>query len=329
MALLEVVARVVRHRLWTSTEGAERSVAARVVHFDHRTRPGPDGNQADAALVVDRALALGLPVSVHVLDLKQLPRGNFHDVARTWRYALLEQERAALQARLAGAHTSSPTSNATVPSTWILTAHHARDTVETMLLRLSRGTGPQGLRGIPALAPERRVWRPFASTAYARLETYARESRLSWRDDPTNDALDYSRNKVRHGLLPTLEQLNPAYEEAFLRFAAALDDTLRAQGGGGGEGGGDAGAVGDVDRNGNRLPRSPEELRRRSLEVARSEGNDAGTALLLRLTGAQWRNLHAHCVKSASERTAGTTRVPLGGGAIADVTRGKLRFFPT
>lgn len=341
MALLEVVARVIRHRLWTKVEGASDRVIVRVVHFDHRTRPGPEGNEADAALVMERALALGMPVEVHALETK--PPGNFHDAARKWRYAMLENERAIMHAHLA-MRTRVP------PSTWILTAHHARDTVETMLLRLARGTGPEGLRGMPLVSPAAHLWRPFARTRVEQIEAYAREARLAWREDPSNAAVDYDRNKVRHGLLPTLAQLNPAYEDAFLRFADAMDDTLSAGPARNFEQARTApsspgfpivsisrarGSAAQQDTEGRswelvcERPKSaatPEELRRLVVERARAEGAGPCVHMLTRLTNAQWRNLHAHMVKADTAPADVVTRVPLGSEFTAEVARSRLRF---
>lgn len=84
----------------------------------------------------------------------------------------------------------------------LLTAHHADDNLETVLINLLRGTGIQGLAGIQPLAG--RLCRPLLEAGRAAIEAYASEHNLTWREDASNASDDYLRNRVRHQLTPLL-----------------------------------------------------------------------------------------------------------------------------
>lgn len=96
----------------------------------------------------------------------------------------------------------------------IATAHHANDTVETVLMRLLRGTGPLGLSGIPY--QNGRVIRPLLDVTRIEIEAYLEEKRLSFRTDRTNFEALYTRNRIRHELIPFLEkEFNPNFQKNF------------------------------------------------------------------------------------------------------------------
>ena len=96
----------------------------------------------------------------------------------------------------------------------IATAHHANDTVETVLMRLIRGTGPLGLGGIPY--QNETVIRPLLDVTRTEIEAYLKEKALSFRTDRTNFETVYTRNRVRHELIPFLEkEFNPNFQKNF------------------------------------------------------------------------------------------------------------------
>lgn len=97
---------------------------------------------------------------------------------------------------------------------FVVTAHHLNDDLETVLLNLVRGTGFDGLVGIPVY--NRNVVRPFLSFTKTEIEQYAKNHLIAWREDASNQTSDYDRNFIRHQIIPQLKQLNPSLEEGFL-----------------------------------------------------------------------------------------------------------------
>jgi tRNA(Ile)-lysidine synthase len=89
----------------------------------------------------------------------------------------------------------------------IATAHHANDNVETVLMNLFRGTGIAGLKGIPQRNGA--VIRPLLFAHRGELEAYAREHNLTWVEDSSNEKEDYTRNYIRHTIIPALEKQYP------------------------------------------------------------------------------------------------------------------------
>lgn len=98
---------------------------------------------------------------------------------------------------------------------YLATAHHLNDSIETILINLTRGTGLQGLIGIQ---PERgSIIRPLAYFTREQIEAYGRASNLQWREDSSNSSDDYTRNFIRHQVIPKLKEINPSLEETFTR----------------------------------------------------------------------------------------------------------------
>jgi len=91
---------------------------------------------------------------------------------------------------------------------YLCTAHHADDQAETILLRMMRGTGLLGLRGIHTLRADG-VLRPLLHVSRDELLGYALTHGVAWREDHTNASLQYTRNRVRHQLLPILSGEDP------------------------------------------------------------------------------------------------------------------------
>lgn len=96
---------------------------------------------------------------------------------------------------------------------YVLTAHHADDNLETFLINLSRGTGLDGLTGIPPQNDS--VIRPLLPFSRHEIENYAKENYIQWREDSSNASDKYLRNKIRHNLIPILKELNPAFMSSF------------------------------------------------------------------------------------------------------------------
>ncbi|UPQ79400.1 tRNA lysidine(34) synthetase TilS [Flavobacterium azooxidireducens] len=96
---------------------------------------------------------------------------------------------------------------------FVLTAHHLDDQLETFLINFSRGTGLDGLLGIPS--QNDKIIRPLLFFSRAEIETFANENQLKWREDSSNTSDKYVRNKIRHHVVPILKELNPSFLESF------------------------------------------------------------------------------------------------------------------
>lgn len=200
--------------------GAARLVASHarrwrlaVAHLDHQLR---DGSAAEAERVRRVARSLGLPFHLQQADVAALARAERRspeDAGRQARYRFLEEVACGLG-----------------KDALIATAHTADDMTETILLRLVRGSGLRGLRGIPARRG--RVIRPLLAERRAELRSALDEAGIGYTLDPTNqDPHHADRNLVRAEILPAMERLNPRIVEAMQRLgglAADDDDVLDA-----------------------------------------------------------------------------------------------------
>lgn len=117
------------------------------------------------------------------------------------------------------------------PGDILLLAHHQDDQAETVLLRLLRGAGPDGLAGMP---PARalgagRLLRPLLTLPGQCLDSYAQANSLTYFDDPSNTSTVLDRNYLRHDVLPLIEERWPGYRKTFVRAAKQLRDARDAR----------------------------------------------------------------------------------------------------
>ncbi len=177
-----------------------------VAHFDHGLR----GEQSREEAGFVAALAGSLSLSFHPGqgDTRELARGDrisLQMAARRLRLQFLKDTcRSHGYQKLALGHT-------------------ADDQVELFFIRLLRGAGPEGLRGMRPLTPEGLV-RPLLAVAKEVLLAWLHQERLPYRQDPSNLQRDYLRNRVRLDLLPQLQDYNPRLLEAVWRTQALLQE---------------------------------------------------------------------------------------------------------
>lgn len=168
----------------------ELSYSFQIAHCNFQLR----NNESEQDHCFVEALAERLGVPFHVVrfstkDFAHQHQISIQEAARTLRYEWFAQ--------LLGQHQLS----------FVLTAHHATDNTETLLLNLVRGTGLRGLHGIP---PQNgHILRPLLPFSRAQLQAYAQESGLHWREDSSNASDYYTRNKIRHHVWPVLASINP------------------------------------------------------------------------------------------------------------------------
>ncbi len=142
-----------------------------------------------------------LDVSLHVERVALTTQGNIEQQARDARYAVFT--------RLLGA------------GEVMLLAHHRDDQVETLALRLLRGTGLRGLAGMPQRRPlgKGELFRPLLAYGRAELQHWLRERNLSWIEDPANNDQRFARSWLRHQGLPALSKQWPQAPVSLLRVA--------------------------------------------------------------------------------------------------------------
>lgn len=95
----------------------------------------------------------------------------------------------------------------------IATAHNANDNAETIIFNITRGTSVKGLCGIPFVRDN--IIRPLLYCSRKEIEGYCKENALDFVTDSTNSEVEYTRNKIRHLILPVLEEINPSYISSF------------------------------------------------------------------------------------------------------------------
>ncbi|WP_445721686.1 tRNA lysidine(34) synthetase TilS [Flavobacterium sp.] len=98
---------------------------------------------------------------------------------------------------------------------FVATAHHADDDLETFIINLSRGTGIEGLVGIPET--NEAIIRPLLPFSRNEIEDYAKQNNLKWREDSSNASDNYLRNKIRHHVVPQLKELSPTFLQSFIK----------------------------------------------------------------------------------------------------------------
>lgn len=187
----------------------EPGLALRAVHVDHGLQPA-SGDWARRCAA--SCAALSVPLAIIRLQLEAGRGASVEAVARAARYAALAETLG--------------------NGEWLLTAQHADDQLETVLLQLFRGAGVAGLAAMPAAAPLGRGvhLRPLLKVTRAAIEAYARESGLDWVEDPMNTAQRFDRAFLRRHVTPMLRSRWPAVAQTVLRAAghlAGAQDLLR------------------------------------------------------------------------------------------------------
>lgn len=189
--------------LRSSDRWREREFDLRAIHIDHQL-------QAASAQWSEHCLSMAeqllIPCTSVSVDVRVTDEG-VEAAARKARYDAL---RPLIDAQAA-----------------LLTAHHANDQLETVLLALMRGAGAAGLSGSPRVQRfgDGLIVRPFLPFTRSQLESWARERQLQWIEDPTNDSAAFDRNFLRTHVTPILEQRWSAAASSATRSAAHLAET--------------------------------------------------------------------------------------------------------
>ncbi|WP_108868466.1 tRNA lysidine(34) synthetase TilS [Aquimarina aquimarini] len=113
---------------------------------------------------------------------------------------------------------------------YIFTAHHADDNLETFLINLSRGTGIEGLMGIPEVNDT--FIRPLLPFTRDALLEFAKKNKLQWREDSSNKSTKYLRNKLRIDVIPDLKSITPQFLQNFnttLSYLKQSNEFIKSQ----------------------------------------------------------------------------------------------------
>lgn len=185
--------------------GRERGFSVAAAHLNHGMRPTA---QRDEELVRRLCRQREIPFYTEKVDVYAL--------CDAWRLTVEETGR---RARYAFLHRTA----ASIGAAFIATAHHREDQAETVLLQLLRGTGPQGLTGIPPVRDS--IIRPLLDTPRAAIDAYIAAHDLPYVTDETNLDTHYARNRLRLEIMPQLLTINPSAPAHICRTA----DILRAE----------------------------------------------------------------------------------------------------
>lgn len=188
-------------------------VGLSAVHVHHGIREAAESD-ADLAFVQDLCIQLDIPLHIHRADVPARAAENretLEEAARETRYNFF-------RTLIASGHADS-----------ILTAHTLDDQAETVLMKLLRGAWTEGLSAIHPVvlveptpnAPQRtgRILRPLLSIRRTEIEAFLQSRNQPWRTDSTNADTTYTRNRIRHELMPQLRTFNPSIDQTLSNLA--------------------------------------------------------------------------------------------------------------
>ncbi len=177
-----------------------------VAHCNFQLR-GAESNQ-DEAFVTHQTELLKIPIFIERFDTQTFAdqqKLSIQVVARNlryeWFYSLLANHN----------------------FDYIITAHHLDDSLETFLINFTRGSGIEGLTGIPE--QNDKIVRPLLVFSRKEIEVYAVDNQIPWREDSSNASDKYLRNKLRHDVIPVLKELNPSLLASFENTVLHLKQT--------------------------------------------------------------------------------------------------------
>jgi len=186
---------------------AELNVAAIfAVHINHGLRESAAVN--DENFVCDLCGKIQIPLKIYQADVRGLAekeRISIEEAGRKLRYFYFEEARNAFGAA----------------NVKIATGHHQNDNAETVIMNLARGAGLRGLCGIPPI--NGKIIRPLLDVSREEIEKYIEDNSLKYTTDVTNLSYEYTRNRIRHDVLPAIERaVNPGVVQTVAKNAAWL-----------------------------------------------------------------------------------------------------------
>lgn len=180
------------------------------VHINHNLRKT---SKVDERVVADYCAKHQLDLKVVQVDVRSklgAKGGGIEEKARELRYKALRQAAKTLKAK------------------FIITAHTADDQVETIVANFLRGSSVRGMGGMRKVSED--ILRPLLAVPKATLVQYVRSHRIKFAEDETNASLEFTRNKIRHQLLPAMRQFNSQFDATLLGNASlfvAVDNLIK------------------------------------------------------------------------------------------------------
>jgi tRNA(Ile)-lysidine synthase len=193
--------------LYILTELKEYNLKLIVSHVNHGIRA--EEGKRDAEFVEQIATKLNLPFelkNVDAIGFKKTSGLSLEEAARVLRYEFFKEVLKRYKAQK------------------IATGHTLDDQAETIIMRFIRGSGALGLAGIPPVS-EGYIVRPLIEIKKVEIKAYLQEKGIDWVEDSSNRLMDFTRNRIRHKLIPQLEKFNPRIKETVARSG----DIIRAQ----------------------------------------------------------------------------------------------------
>lgn len=197
---------------WLSSHSEELGISVAAAHYEHGIRG--EESLRDCCFVEDYCEEHGISFICEHGDVPQYACDTgigTEEAARELRYAFLRRAAQSLGCSR------------------IATAHNADDNAETILFNLIRGTGNAGLCGIPPVRGN--IVRPLLGLSRAEIESYLSENDVPHVEDSTNSSDEYTRNRIRHSIIPLMKEINPAFSASAGRTAELLrsdDDFISA-----------------------------------------------------------------------------------------------------
>lgn len=167
-------------------------------------------SEADTGLVTDFCEKAGIPLHIFRIqdsDWENSGGQGLQEKARILRYAWFNELAEQLHCDR------------------IATGHQGEDLAETIIWKLIRGAGPLAMQGIPVHTGK--LIRPLLCLNRSEITDYAREQGINWREDSSNTNLKYTRNRIRHTILPEMLQLNPSLIEGLRHFSGLMEENAR------------------------------------------------------------------------------------------------------
>lgn len=175
-----------------------------VAHVNHQLR----GKESDRDEQFVRALCKKEKLPFELERLGKIKKGNLEEESRIRRYKFFELIRDKYSAK------------------WVITAHHRGDNIETVLNNMVRGSFLNGLTGMDTVCENRHLLRPMLNISKEEILKSLRKNKTKYRVDKSNEDTKYSRNLLRHKVIPLLREINPNFDETFHENMINIKETV-------------------------------------------------------------------------------------------------------